>query len=339
MDAEVVVPVRRLDLEGACEINNRLWTLPPARVYTIDFGPLEWVEPFGMLLLSRQLRRFSDARQPSRCVARNHEKHGYAAHMGFFQSFGLRFGNEPGSAPGSIQYVPLTAYRIAEIEHEASELGVDAREAIERRCNGLATILARSTAGPVHETLTYSLREIFRNVLEHSRADSIWYAAQCWPDKETVELSILDEGVGVRASLCRNPELMIANDEDALRLAVLPGISGVRRGVRSRMRDDAWVNSGFGLYMTSHLCMNGGTFLIASGECGYLLGINGQRIFPLKCYGTILRLEIFLPRVQHIEQALREFREQAAVERRAECDGESRVSASMQSRLSNTRCT
>src|SRR5687767_7131494 len=108
MQKEVTFTVTRLDLPGAVETVAELCRLPPAQLYIIDFSLLDWIEPFGMLFFARQLRVFADQRKPAKCRALNHERHGYAAHMGFFQSFGLNFGNEPGEAAGNAQYLPIT---------------------------------------------------------------------------------------------------------------------------------------------------------------------------------------------------------------------------------------
>jgi hypothetical protein len=329
---EVVLRVNRLDLSGAIETAHALWALPQAQVYVIDFAGLDWVEPFGMLFFARQLRTFADKHKPARCRAINHERHGYAAHMGFFQSFGLSFGKAPGEAPGNIQYVPMTGLTIAELQREAGDQFAEVREIIEKRCTNLAAILTRNEGGHVQDTLSYSLREIFRNVMEHSRADTIWYAAQYWPTKQLVELSILDQGIGVRRSLSRNPHLAIQNDEDALRFALLPGISGVAFKGGPRQRKDEWANSGYGLFMTSQLCARGGSFMICSGGCGLLLKNGSDTTFNVGLEGTALRLEIYVPEVGGLNQALEDLRRHGATFA-GELRQTANLTASMSSRM------
>ena len=91
-----------------------------------------------------------------------------------------------------------------------------------------------------------------------------------------MEVAILDVGLGVRHGLRNNPDLNITSDRDALHLALLPGISGkMYRGVKRRS-NDAWQNSGFGLYMTSRICRAGGSFFIASSGAGMLLDSGGK---------------------------------------------------------------
>lgn len=331
-EAEITFPVSCLDMRGAIATARELWALPLAQQYVIDFKPLRWVEPFGMLYFSRQLRAFSDSRKPAKCRAVNYEKQGYAAHMGFFQAFGLNVGKELGEVAGTDRYIPITELNIRGLHIEAGGSDVDVREVIEHRCAQLASVLTHNEGGAIQSTLSYSLREIFRNVVEHSRADSIWFAAQYWPTKQLVELSILDEGIGIRAGLSRNPHLSIQNDEDAIRLALLPGISGIAFEGGPRLRNDEWANSGYGLFMTSQLCARGGSFMLCSGERGILLDGNRDEAFDVAFSGTAIRLGIFVPEVQSLNAALEGLRRRGR-EIAGELAHAANLSASMSSRM------
>jgi len=196
----------------------------------------------------------------------------------------------------------------------------------------LAGVLVRENSGPVYETLGYSLREIFRNVLEHSEADAIWYAAQYWPTKGWVELSILDEGVGIAATLRRNPHLKITSDADALQYALLPGISGVAYKGGPKQRKDPWANSGYGLFMTSQLCLRGGTFVIISGNGGLLLQNHEQSKLESELRGTAIRLQFHVPDIKDLSGALEQLRERGA-EIAGTLKQSANISASMSSRM------
>lgn len=332
MAEPVLLPIKRLDLESALKAAQELWKVPQTADLTVDFGPLRWIEPFGMLYFARQLRSFADQHKQARCRAINHEGHGYAAHMGFFQSFGLDFGKNAGVALGSNAYVPITELNIRSLHIAATNAQVEVQTIIERHCIPLAAVLARSTSGPLHQTLVFCLREIFRNVTEHSNADSIWYAAQYWPEKELVELSILDQGLGIRTTLSRNPHLSIASDVDALKLAVQPGISGRAYEGGPPLRQDAWANSGYGLFMTSQICSRGGNFAFCSGDHGLLLSADTEKVLNVGFIGTALRLSISIPEVRALDEELEE------LSRRGEALGvragaASNRSASMSSRM------
>lgn len=99
------------------------------------------------------------------------------------------------------------------------------------------------------------MRELIRNVLEHSQSENFWYTGQYQPTKGIVEVAILDEGIGMKKSSMKNRKLSIKDDEDAIRLAIQAGIS--KSGV-GRVGRDEYDNSGFGLYMITNFCRKGG---------------------------------------------------------------------------------
>ena len=87
------------------------------------FLSLGHVEPFTMAYVANELKRYRSTKPDSRFTAQNHEHKTYAAHMGFFRAFGLKFGNEPGEAAGSSTYLPLTILNISDLNNEAAEEG------------------------------------------------------------------------------------------------------------------------------------------------------------------------------------------------------------------------
>jgi hypothetical protein len=252
--------------------------------------------------------------------------------MGFFRTFGLDFGKAPGEAPGGAQYVPITQLTLNELRREANNQHEDERETIERRCMALSSVLIRRESGCLHETLSYSLREIFRNVFEHSRADSIWYAAQFWPEKSKVELCILDEGIGIGKSLRRNPHLTISSDHEAIKLALLPGISGVNFRGGPKQRNDPWANSGYGLFMTSQLCQRGGSFAAISGRGGITVAERNEKQLDCGFEGTAIRLQFQTDRIETLGTSLEELRN-LGMKIAASLKQEANFTASMSSRM------
>ncbi|MDE4586293.1 hypothetical protein HUW66_012250, partial [Staphylococcus epidermidis] len=105
-----------------------------------------------------------------------------------------------------------------------------------------------------------------RNVVEHSDSKVIEYCAQYWPSYDRVEITISDNGIGMKKSLSKNPYIEADNDSEAIQLALMPSISSKNfKGARINTRNP-WHNSGFGLYMISRICKLGGSFLICSGD-------------------------------------------------------------------------
>lgn len=332
-ESEVVLTLpQRLDLAGALRAASALRAPPIAERYRLNFTEIQFVEPFGMLFFATVLRRFRRSNSHVKFVADGYKQHSYAGHMGFFQTFGLDYGKAPGEAPGSAQYVPITHLTLDELKREAIRQCEDERETIERRSMELASILIRQESGSLHETLSYSLREIFRNVFEHSGADSIWYAAQYWPEKSAVELCVLDEGVGIGMSLRRNPHLTISSDHDAIELALLPGVSGVAFRGGPKQRKDPWANSGYGLFMTSQLCQRGGSFVAISGQGAVTIKDGVEKRFDCSLEGTAIRLQFQTDRIKALGESLEELRNLGA-KIAGSLKQEANITASMSSRM------
>lgn len=301
----------RLDLPAAIKTANDLRLLETSKSYSIDFSDVTFYEPFAMLYFGAQLRTFRDERKRA-CNSKftalgygdNSAANSYAANMGFFESFGLKY--RPSDLQGNTQYRPITKISLHSLWDSARPVGKDYREVLEDECQDIARLLTRDQHGHLISTLSYSLREIFRNTFEHSQSEDVWYAAQYWQEKELVELSILDQGIGIKHSIQKNPHISVDSDSDAIQLAILPGISGAAFKGSRMDEDDPWANSGYGLFMTSRLCTNGrGSFFIGSGNAGILLTSKGQtNVGPLGFQGTVVRLVVDVKEVANLKPTL-----------------------------------
>lgn len=301
---------QNLSLINALNFCNRLWELDHSDEYEFNFVNLELIEPFTMAYVANELKRFRDTKPKSKFSALNHKDKSYAAYMGFFRAFGLKYGNEPGEASGSSTYLPLTILNVEDLQKEAADSYNHVGNVIEEKSAQIAKILTRQEEGDLVDTLTFSIREILRNVIEHSNSDVIEYCAQYWPTKYLVEFAVLDTGSGIMHGLSTNPYLNIHDERDALHLAMLPGVSGkMYKGVKKR-RYDEWQNSGFGLYMTSRICRNGGSFFIASNDKSILLDSTSKQDLECKYKGTALRLRIDTSKISTYSEMLAQYRKE-----------------------------
>ncbi len=138
---------------------------------------------------------------------------------------------------------------------------------IESESEKLSKILSRNNK-ELQTLLTYLLREILRNIPEHSNSTKAWICGQYWTNN-TAEIAIIDEGIGIKNSLQKNVvhKKYISDDEDALRCSVKAGISQAFQPAKKNKSDEIWANSGFGLYMASEICKDlEGSFCLASGN-------------------------------------------------------------------------
>lgn len=277
----------------------------------IDFSSMGRIEPFTMVYVAKYIREFNrrNRNDPVRC--KGHTTKEYAANMGFFRAFGLRQGREPNCVDGNENFVPFTILRIQTIVDEATKEWQAEQEVIERRSAHLSRILAQGNSGNLVDALTYSIREIMRNVYEHSESKSIEYCAQYWPGYSKVEIAIVDHGIGLKDSLLKNPYVQINSDSDAIQQALMPAISSKNYKGASIDTKNPWHNSGFGLYMINRICRQGGSFLICSGDHGIKLDENGKRhiSLPHLCRGTAVRLVLNTERLTDLSSMLSKFRD------------------------------
>jgi hypothetical protein len=218
-----------------------------------------------------------------------------------------------GEAHGSKNYLPITIYKTDALIRNAALSGHEVGDEVESESKRLAETLIGQYEGDVFDAFAYSMREIMRNVVEHSQADSIRICSQYWPTKGRAEVAILDRGIGLQASIRNNPHIDASDDRKAIHYALMPAVSGKAfKGARRQSVARHWKNSGFGLYMTSRLCRNGGNFFIASGDIGVLLtaGSGGKRVFDTSFSGTAIRMTIRTDQIADLKDALTRYREE-----------------------------
>jgi hypothetical protein len=126
----------------------------------------------------------------------------------------------------------------------------------------------------------YSLIELLRNIVQHSRSPIGGVAmAQYFPTTGIVEIAVADMGVGVRETLIpRYPTLR--DDLAALKFALMPHVSGTfAKSAYGSMRD----NAGLGLFFIKEIATRGnGGFFLGSGNrlvnlWGHEDGSDGKR--------------------------------------------------------------
>lgn len=309
--ARTVIHVpKSLDLPSALAFSIYLADVGVSDEFVFDFAQTGTVEPFPMLLVSSEIRRLVARYPDAKTECANFRHMSYAGHMGFFQAFGLDFGKAPGQAKGNSRYLPMKLLDCEALERSAAEKGNEVGDEVEGESKHIAAMLCGSDSGTVFETLSYSVREMIRNVVEHSRASQVGICAQLWPIMNRVEVAILDRGIGVRESLLENPHIDPSDDKRAINYALMPAVSGKAfKGSRRKQRGP-WANSGFGLYLTSRICRNGGNFFIASGRTGMLLTTKseGKRYFDCKFGGTAIRMVIRIDQVGDLRDVLEKYR-------------------------------
>jgi len=311
---EIVALPERLNNKAVFSLSMALGGLPEARRYIFDFSRLDRAFPFSILLAAAAIRQFRASRArdaqggwaPSFDLEgvdlSGNSAHGYLAHVGFFRHAGFEVGRLPGEAPGGASYVPITAVRRVDVDAEAQLKSRPAGEIVVGHAERLATVIAGGSGLDLHEIdssqlfrmSAYCVREIIRNALEHSGAPEVMVCGQYYKTLNTVEIGILDEGIGIDRSLAHlHP---VRDIRFALELAVKPGVSGV--SAEEAAKAGKWGNSGFGLYTTSSLCTAHakGAFCLASNGLALSIQRDGQYFNKVSFAGTAVMIKLYFKR-------------------------------------------
>ena len=153
----------------------------------IDFCKLNWTEPIGMLFFGAKLREFSRNNPEVEITLGNiGQDSGYFEWMGLYDYFipDSKIGKKVGHVFGNTNYIPITKINVKAEYGESFKNGniyADRGEFIEVRANQLAQIVTSDRQ--LEKILTYIIREIIRNVPEHSGIDEFWICGQAWHGK------------------------------------------------------------------------------------------------------------------------------------------------------------
>ena len=241
--------------------------LGEGEICEVDFSSVGNCDPFPMLIVSSELRRFRKYYNDNAFHA-FHCNNNYANYMKFYKACGIGSGESVEEDRHKSGYNTITKLSVKELKNEGIQNNSLIQEIIDDKARTMAGIVAQGNKA-FQKWLSFVLREIIRNIPEHSEADAIWYCAQHWPKYDLVELAILDEGIGIKESLVRGGKIdATATDFEAIKLSLEPGVSGAG----THIFDDDWKNSGFGLYMVSQMCAElDASFILTSGSGAVLI--------------------------------------------------------------------
>jgi hypothetical protein len=233
----------------------------------VDFSTLWYSYPMGMLVVGSYFRRWIKIRKEKGLsttksgIKNKRNVHSYLKHLGFFDYAGMsNVGNEVGTAKGNTRYVPIREIKRSELEESIMETGERLVDAIVFTSNSIANVLSGTDASSEgKKAFSYTIREILRNVFEHSGADSCFVCGQRWVNGKA-EIAIIDEGIGVFNSLSAAYTI---TENDILSHAIKPGVTRTHGMSKD---ENIYGNSGFGLYVLSELGSSFGWFSLGSGE-------------------------------------------------------------------------
>lgn len=249
----VIAPPENL---GDKDLNNffRGWEWKPAqavgRDVLLDLEHCQFLAPWALVLFSTYLLKLQEVDSVRVDIsASNSTRAGeYATSVGLHELFGLArpSGFKP---PEDARTTPLSRIRSAgDIPSvAASVLGV-----------------LRIDDEEMRGAVQYSLIELLRNVVQHSQSPVGGVVmAQHFPNSGLVEVAVADLGIGVRGALLKQYEHVV-DDLDALKLALLPHVSGTFGAAGYSSMSE---NAGLGLFFAKEIASRGlGGLFLGSGR-------------------------------------------------------------------------
>ena len=282
-----------LDDNGAISFINDLNNSLEYPNVQMCFRNLSFVRPFGVLVSAEAFKDFVTKRKKKGFETyymdsdwlkkKNSGAISYLKYFGFFKYCGIPIGEEPNKVFHTSTYFPIQTIEKSELEKE-SFFG-NWRNIIEKKCAELSKLITNDEIAYTY--LDYALREIIRNVFEHSNVTQCSLMAQCYANDE-IEIAVADRGVGIHNTL--KDKYRVDNPIDSLLLSMEPGVSRVN----IEKSKGEWGNSGFGLYILSGVGKEYGTFSLLS-SCAYLsLFKEDKKILVDNNYfnGTAIKLNV-----------------------------------------------
>jgi len=284
----------------------------------ITFEHLEFIEPAGALLFLATMDKIKELEVPYEIKPINHLKRSaisYGETMGIFQKLGIS--NAPSYSSGST-YIAPTKIIISDVYKEIELIGETVEDYFEtisiRIVNKALSIVGFGITETVKDLFIFVVREMIRNIFDHSKSPHFYYALQSYRTIGCVEVVIADVGVGLLRTVPFDIEerwLGKDTDEEAIRKAVIPGLSAYSNHTYA---PEDYKNSGYGLALVKKIIQRtDGLFSLASGTKSITFTSEGENVVECDVPGTIVRMRIQLDKLANanFEEVLTEAENEA----------------------------
>jgi len=293
----------RIRLSGAYRIDQRLDKLVDALAPLIETGEPKNVEldlhglvsvgPTALALLSAVLKDAYERGAIAGLTIRwgSGSVRNYLLRMDFLKVLigeeqYAKYSDEPFKRRKAVSFRPVSEFTTAD---ECHRIARELTDAVAATCK---------TDKVARNAIRICFEELAENVIQHADAPMGGFAAaQGWRKRPAIEIGIVDLGIGIRASLTKNPDFAdIADDVDAIETALRPRVSSTPER-----------NAGIGLFITKLLLReNGGVLLVRSGRGAVYSGSREARQSPAVAFpGTLVALRARTDRPLNINEVYR----------------------------------
>lgn len=176
----------------------------------------------------------------------------YFERMGLFKLLRIKSGINITEHDPSGRFIPLTIVKNS--------------EQLEKFLTEMIPLLHLVDNPKQAEPIRYIVSELVRNVIEHSQSkEGAIVCAQYYSKSNTIRIGIVDGGVGIKNTITKSH--LAADDFEAIKLALMPGITGT-----TKKEGGTEQNAGAGLFFIKSIAhVNRDFFLIYSGTAMFKL--------------------------------------------------------------------
>lgn len=255
-------------------ITTSQFSFSPTLDLTIDFNYSDFIRPYKLALIAsfvESLRTTVDV--TVNCINMSGRNIDYFSRMDFFKEVGYEYNESFLRQDGTGRFIPIKRIKESNrynLPGEVSRIINDQWEGIDKSIVG---------------SLDWSISEIVDNIFNHSGTPIDGFlTAQYYPQKNEIDLIVIDSGIGIAKRLQENPDYAHIENTDALSLAIEQGVT-----VNPK------TNMGAGLYYSKRIIEeNRGNLFLHSKNAHLVIntggGINVHRSHNWD--GTIIRLVI-----------------------------------------------
>lgn len=271
-----------------------------------SFSSLDFIEPAGAIIFLSTIDKLNIYNIPYELESienLNRDAVSYGKTIGMFQELGL---SEAHSFDYGKTYISPTKVRVSEIHQSLREQKKSTEDYYDEVSS---LIVSKALQGfeydfseEVNNLFVYVVREMVRNIFDHSKTDHFYYGSQMYPALGSVEVVIADLGEGLFETVPFDMEdewFKELTDEDAIRRAIIPGLTAASN--HSYAPDD-YKNSGYGLALVQRILQKTeGIFSIASGEKSLTFSSEDETVNDCNIKGTLIRMRIKLNELEKID--------------------------------------
>lgn len=294
---------KMMEMTKHLQENNYFLESPKKLKFT--FSSLDFIEPAGAIIFLSTIDKLNINDIPYELESikdLDRNAISYGETIGMFQELGL---SEAQSFEYGKNYISPTKVLISEIYHSLKE----DKKSIENYYDEVSfRVVKKALQGfdynfseEVNELFEFVVREMVRNIFDHSKTNHFYYGSQMYPALGGVEVVIADLGEGLLKTVPFDNEdewFKELTDEDAIRRAVIPGLTAASN--HSYAPED-YKNSGYGLALVQRIIQKtDGIFSIASGEKSLTFSSEGETVDDCNIKGTLIRMRIKLRELEKI---------------------------------------